>query len=123
MGGNIYTALSNNKIPPKDCDTQKPIIQNHYPYGYEALYSLIIANNTNNLNLPIDIIAMTPTQLKVGNPLSKYFYRYKYYVETRAYFNNDSDNLYDPDELDTFLLGSSHFFDFSIMSHLERSSK
>ena len=34
---NIYTALSNKKIFPKDCDTQKFIILNHCPYRYESL--------------------------------------------------------------------------------------
>ena len=37
-GGGIYTALSNEKVFPKYFDTQKFIIRNHYPYGYESLY-------------------------------------------------------------------------------------
>ena len=68
-GNNIYTALSKDKIPPKDCDTQKFIIRNHYPSGYEYLYFLIRDNHTNNLTHPIDIIAVPPTQLMVGDPL------------------------------------------------------
>ena len=71
----IYTALSNDKISPKDYDTQKFIIQNHYPYGYESLYSLISSNHTNNLTHPIDLIAASPTKLKVGYPLPKYYHR------------------------------------------------
>ena len=30
----IYTTISNDRIFPKDRDTQKFIIQNHYSYGY-----------------------------------------------------------------------------------------
>ena len=45
----IYTALSNDKIFPKDFDTQKFIIRNHYSSGYEALYSLISSNHPNKL--------------------------------------------------------------------------
>ena len=79
-GNNIYTALSNEKIPPKDCDTHKFIIWNHYPSGYEAIYSLILANHPNNLTQPIDIIAAPPTQLKAGYPISKYFHIQIYYL-------------------------------------------
>ena len=68
-GNNIYTALSNNKIFPKDCDIQKFIIRNHYPYGYEYLYYLIVPNHPNNLNYLIYIIAAAPTQFKVGDPI------------------------------------------------------
>ena len=37
-GGNILTAFSNDKIFPKDCDTHKFIIRNHYPYLCESIY-------------------------------------------------------------------------------------
>ena len=74
-GNNIYTALNNNKIFPKDCVTQKFIIQNHYPYEHEAFYSLIRGNHCNNFTDNIYLIDAPPTQLKVGDPLSKYFHR------------------------------------------------
>ena len=64
-GNNIYTAISNEKIFPKDCDTQKFIICNHYPSGYEAHYYLIRDNYPNNLTHPIDLMSVPPTQLKV----------------------------------------------------------
>ena len=90
-----YTALSNIKISPKYCDTQKLIIRNHYPSGYEDLYSLINTNHTNNLNHPIYLIAAPPTQLKARDLLSKYLHRYKDYLERRAYLKNDYYTLND----------------------------
>ena len=76
----ICIDLSNRKIPPKDYDTQKFITRNHYPYVYEAIYSLISANLPNNLTHTIDLIDAPPTQLKVGDPLYTYFHRYKDYI-------------------------------------------
>ena len=122
-GGKIYIALSNGKIYLKDCDTHKFIICNQYPSGYEDLYSLISANYPNNLTHPIYIISAPPIQLKVGDPLSKYFHRYKYYLELRAYLKNYSATLYYPDELDTFILGVNNCFKFSRRSHEKRHSK
>ena len=58
---NIYTALRNDKNSPNDCDTQKFIIQNHYPPGYKAIYYMVSANNPNNITHPMDIIA-TPSK-------------------------------------------------------------
>ena len=77
---NIYNALSNNPPPPKDYDTQDLIIQNNDPSGYEALYFGISTNHHNNLNHPIYLIDAPPTQLKVGDPLSKCFQIYKDYL-------------------------------------------
>ena len=37
-GKNIYTAVRNKQILPKDCDNQKFVIWNHYPCVYEYLY-------------------------------------------------------------------------------------
>ena len=71
-GKKICIYLSNRKISPKDYDTQKFIIRNHFPYGYEAIYYLIRANHPNNLNHPIDIISETPTKSMVRYTLSKY---------------------------------------------------
>ena len=122
-GNKIYTAISNEKIFSKDCDTQNFIIRNHYPSGYEAIYSLISANNPNTLTHPVDIIAAHPTKLKVRDPLSKYFHRYKDYLELRAYLNNDSSNINDPDEFDTFMIGADHCFNFRILSHEDRHSR
>ena len=79
-GNKIYTTLSNKKIFPKYCDTQNFIIQIHYPSGYESIYSLISANCTIKLTLPIDIIDVPSTQFKAGDPISKYFHRYKDYL-------------------------------------------
>ena len=66
---------------------------------------------------------MVPTQLKVVDPLSKYFHRYKDYLELKAYLNNYSATLNDPDELDTFMVGSNHYFELSRWSHEEKHSK
>ena len=118
-GNNIYTALSNDKIFTKDCDTQKFIIRNHYPSGYEYLYSLIRYNNPNDLNHPIDLVSVPPTQLKSGDLLSKYFHRYKYYLELISYLNNYSATIGDQDELNTFILGANQCFEFSRRSHEE----
>ena len=79
-GGWGYTAIGNDKIPPKDCDNHKFIIRNHYPSGYEALYYLISSNHTNNLTHTIYLISAPPTQLKAGDPLSNNFHRCKYYL-------------------------------------------
>ena len=122
-GNKIYTTLSNDKIFPKDCDTQNFVIRNHYPYLYEDQYSLIRSNHPNNLNYTIDIIDVPPKQLKVGYLISNYFYRYKYYLELIAYINNDSATLGDPYEFDAFMLGANHCFDFSIHSHKYCQSK
>ena len=116
-GNNIYTALSNEKFTPKDCDTQKFIIWNHYSSGYEDLYYLISENHPNNLNHTIDLISEPPTQFKSGYQISKYLHRYKYYLELRAYLKNDSATLYDTDKLDTLMLGANHFFKFRRRSH------
>ena len=41
----------------------------------------------------------------------------------RAYLKNGSDTLNDPDELDTFMLGSNHFFEFRVWYRKEHHSK
>ena len=92
-GNKIYSTLSNNKIFPKDCDTQKIIIGNRYPSIYESLFSVIISNHPNNFTRHVYIISAPPTQLKAGDPISKYFHIYKYYLEMRSYLNNHSTNL------------------------------
>ena len=80
VGKNIYIAISNNKIFSKYCDTQKFIVRNHYPSGYESLYYLIRSNHPNNLTLPICLIDAPPTKFKVRDMLSNYFHRYKDYI-------------------------------------------
>ena len=67
----------------------------------------------------IYLIAAPTTQLKVGDLISKYFHRYKDYLELRAYLNNDSTTLYDTHELDTFMLESNHCFESRKQSHEE----
>ena len=64
-----------------------------------------------------------PTELNVGNPLSKYFHRYKDYLELRVYLKNDSATINDPDELDTFILLSNQCFEFRIWYHEESQYK
>ena len=63
-GNKIYATLSNGKISPKDYDTQKFIIQNHYPSRHEYIYSLISVNHPNNLTHPIDLIAAPQKNLR-----------------------------------------------------------
>ena len=118
-GNNIHTALSNDQIFTKDCDTQKFIIRNHYPSVYEDLHSLISANHTNNLTRPIETIYAPPTHLKLVDTLSKYFHRYKDYLELISYLNNYSATIGDQDELNTFILGANQCFEFSRRSHEE----
>ena len=64
-GNTIYTTLSNDRISPKDCDTQRFIIQNHYLSRYKARHSLISANQPNRFTHPIYLIDVNPTQLKL----------------------------------------------------------
>ena len=103
----IYTALSNETISPKDCDTQNVIIRNHLPSVYEYVYSLISANIPNNFTHPIDFITTPPKQLKLIYPLSNYLHRYKYYLEMIAYLKNDFATIDDSEKLDTLMLGSN----------------
>ena len=116
-GNNIYTALSNDKIPPKDYDTQEFIIWTHYTSGCEYLYSLIRANHPNILTHPIYLVDTPPTKLKEGDPLYKYFHIYKYYLELRAHQKKYYATLCDPNELDTFILGANHCFKFRRRPH------
>ena len=53
---------------------------------------------------------MQAIKLKVEDTLSKYFHRYKNYLELIAYLDNYSATLDDIDELDTFILGSTQWF-------------
>ena len=78
---------------------------------------MISANHPNNLNNPIYLIDAPPTKLKLGDPLYKYFYRYKDDLELRSYLKNDYDTLYYPDDLDTFMFGANHCFKFRACSH------
>ena len=65
---------------------------------------MISANHPNILTHPIHLISEPNTQLKVADPKSKYFHRYKDYLELREYINNYYATLNYPDALDILCL-------------------
>ena len=59
----------------------------------------------------------------MGDTLSNYFHRYKYYLELIAYLKIYLSNLDDPYELDMFIIVANHCFKFRRRSDEERHPK